>query len=239
MKTFPVVFQAGSQDENEDREVPNRRTSGNPEDEGTTIGRNAGGPRGGYNQESETQDNAGSRSSRDSRSYSSRSYDADDYGDTRRGTSQRSSSRYGDDEYGSDRRSSQSGRYVDEDQYDTRRTTSRTQGGMQMAGVNPASLQLHQQIAQRCLQNAQRELSDKRGSEFDMAFMGMQIVAHNRMLATLEASREQASPQLARLIDEGIQTTEQHLDHAREIVENLQRDQQRSSGRDRRSSSRQ
>ena len=232
MKTYPVVFQAGSADENEDQDVPNRRRSGDAEEEGTTIGPNQTEVQGSYNQESTTQDNGGARSSR-SGSRGAEAYDEDDYRDTRRGTSPSRSTRGYDDAYGADRGPARGSRYADDD--DTRRSaaTPTQRSSMQMTSVQMPHLQLQREVTERCLANAERELEDKEGSEFDMAFMGMQIVAHNRMLALLEASRDRASPQLARLIEEGIDTTEQHLDHAREIVETLKRDQSRTSSRER------
>lgn len=250
MKTYPVVFQAGSQDENEDAQVPNRRRSGNPEEEGTTIGPNQTGPRGGYNQESETQDGARSRSSSNEGQQSGarggrEAYDVDDYRDTRRGTS--STRTYRDDQddaryrgrYDEERSPQRSRGYADDyetRQYDPRQSAQTRTAAPQAANVNPASLQFHQEIAERCLANTRRELEDKEGTEFDIAFMGVQIAAHNRMLSTLEAARRHASPQLARLIDQGIETTEEHLDHARHVMRDLEREFARTSMRERSSS---
>lgn len=93
-------------------------------------------------------------------------------------------------------------------------------------------LHMQREIAERCLTAAERELEGKDGAEFDMAFMGMQIVAHNRMLATLQAAQRHASPQMTGLLEEGIETTEQHLAQAREIVGNLHREQDRTASRD-------
>jgi len=252
MKTYPVYFQAGSQDENEDAQVPNRRRSRDVEVEGTTIGPDQTGPQGGYNQESTSQGAGGARGSRGQQA--GEQYDRDDYEDRRDsvGRSGRYGSTYDDGArrtsgaaansrsygqpysrgYASGGAAGASGQYAEG--YDRRQMQAQRVSAEADMASSPF-LQMQREIAERCLANAQRELADKEGAEFDMAFMGMQIVAHNRMLATLQAARQQASPQLARLIDEGIETTEQHLDHAREIAENLQRDENRSSSRDRRS----
>jgi len=91
----------------------------------------------------------------------------------------------------------------------------------------PDFFQVKQQIAQRCLAQAQRNWSEHRGNEADMAFVGQQIVAHEQMLATAETLRQYASPELQNVIDKGIQGTQMHLDHAKNLIRTL--DQQASN----------
>lgn len=88
---------------------------------------------------------------------------------------------------------------------------------------------IHADAGRRKVQLSQEMLSKHQGAEFDMAFMGEQLVLHNHMLAMLQAVQQHASPQLQQLVNQGIQTTEQHLNHARQIVEQLQAQQTRTA----------
>lgn len=88
---------------------------------------------------------------------------------------------------------------------------------------------IHADAGRRKVQLSQEMLSKHQGAEFDMAFMGEQLVLHNHMLAMLQAVQQHASPQLQQLVNQSIQTTEQHLNHARQIVEQLQAQQTRTA----------
>jgi len=92
------------------------------------------------------------------------------------------------------------------------------QGGSQQ-GLN--FVQIHQQIAQECVKSAQQELGQKQGAEFDMAFMGQQLVLHQQMLDSLKVLRQHASQELQQGIEQGMETTQQHLSHAKKIVDSL------------------
>lgn len=85
----------------------------------------------------------------------------------------------------------------------------------------PDFFQINQQIAQRCLAQAQQCWSEKKGSEAEMAFVGQQIVMHEHMLATAETLRQYASPELQNVIDKGIQGTQMHLEHAKNLIRTL------------------
>jgi predicted outer membrane protein len=84
--------------------------------------------------------------------------------------------------------------------------------------------------AKRCLQMKQQELSQKQGAEFDKCYVGSQLLAHMGMLATLEAFQKHASPQLQQQIAQGIQTTQQHLTHARQLAQQLEGQQSATAG---------
>ena len=83
---------------------------------------------------------------------------------------------------------------------------------------------MKQQIGQKLLNMQRKELEEKDGSQFDKRYIGAQIGAHMQVLATLEVARQYASPELASLLDKGIETTKMHLDDARKIAETLYRD---------------
>jgi predicted outer membrane protein len=96
-----------------------------------------------------------------------------------------------------------------------------------MGGQGLNFVALKQEIGQKCLQMTQGDLTKKSASQFDKCYIGQQIGAHVEVLATLEVFRNQASPELASVLDKGIETTKSHLEHAKKIAEAL--DQQSSS----------
>lgn len=93
----------------------------------------------------------------------------------------------------------------------------------QPMGNQPLNLAaLKQQIGQKCLEMTQRELEQRDGAQFDLCYIGQQVGAHVAVLAELEVFRNQASPELASLLDKGIETTKTHLEHAKTIAKSLE-----------------
>jgi predicted outer membrane protein len=78
---------------------------------------------------------------------------------------------------------------------------------------------MEREAKQQCLEMTQRELSEKRGSEFDHAYLGQQMVGHVQMVASLKAAERHASPELQRVIAEQRRTAEQHLEHVKHLKE--------------------
>lgn len=112
---------------------------------------------------------------------------------------------------------------------DTSQTASGTSGagGAGMSGSQAGGdsrqqmLALHRSIAEQCVAMTQRELSEKNGPEFDMAYIGQQLVAHTQMLAKLQAGQQFASGELRSFIQEAIPQVQMHRDHAKQIAEQL------------------
>lgn len=103
-------------------------------------------------------------------------------------------------------------------------TTDRALPGTSAQPMGSQSLDfvaLKQQIGQKCLEMEKHALEEKEGSQFDKCYIGGQIGAHMHVLATLEVVRNQASPELAAVLDKGIETTKTHLDHAEKIAKAL------------------
>lgn len=93
-------------------------------------------------------------------------------------------------------------------------------GGVQRGGQLDF-VAIKREIGQQCLQSARKELQAKEGAEFDMCFMGMQIMGHMHALDTMKVFKQHASPELAQTLDEGIRTATAHLEHAKEIGKQL------------------
>jgi predicted outer membrane protein len=84
-----------------------------------------------------------------------------------------------------------------------------------------ALMQIKDELAQRCLASAQRELEQKSGEEFDKCYIGMQIAAHMKMADTLAVFQRHASGELKETLGECEQTTKEHLAKAKEIIKSL------------------
>ena len=82
-------------------------------------------------------------------------------------------------------------------------------------------LQVHQQIASRSIASAEKSMGAKKGTDFDMAYVGSQCVLHQQMIDKASVLRQYASPELQSTIDKGIEAAESHLDHAHQLIEKI------------------
>lgn len=71
------------------------------------------------------------------------------------------------------------------------------------------------------LQMTKDMLQKKEGEDFDMCYIGQQIVAHTCMLAKLEAIKNSGPDDLEPIVTHAAETTRQHLDMATKIAEEL------------------
>jgi predicted outer membrane protein len=81
---------------------------------------------------------------------------------------------------------------------------------------------LKRELGKQCLQSSQRELGSKQGAEFDKCYIGMQIAAHQHAVDTLTVFRRHASDPLGRTIDEGLPVVQAHLEHAKQLMKQLE-----------------
>lgn len=82
-------------------------------------------------------------------------------------------------------------------------------------------IQLEREIAQECLSEAKKGLSEKEGAKFDACFIGHQIAKHEAMKTKLTVLQRHASSELAQLLADGVKTTEKHLKDAEKIMDDL------------------
>ena len=114
------------------------------------------------------------------------------------------------------------------------RQTQQAGGNRQMYGNRGGQLnlvRLKQQLGQQCLASSQQELEEKEGDEFDKCFIGMQIANHMKMVDTLKVFSRYASPEFDQAIEEIEQTTQEHLDHAKELIKQLEKEGHSGSSR--------
>jgi len=102
--------------------------------------------------------------------------------------------------------------------------------GLSGSGGSGVAMQLaatDMQIAQRKTQMEKEELQQKQGAEFDKAFVGTAIPAHIHALAALEVLGQQSQGQLAQVAQQARPKVQQHLDHPKQLMRQL--DQQSGS----------
>jgi predicted outer membrane protein len=92
--------------------------------------------------------------------------------------------------------------------------TGQSAGGVDM-------LQLHREIAQQCLTDTKKKLSEEDASKFDHCFIGHQIASHAAMKTKLTVIRRHATGEFAQVLDEGIEATEKHMKKAEKIMQDL------------------
>jgi predicted outer membrane protein len=82
-------------------------------------------------------------------------------------------------------------------------------------------MQIDRQINERCLQMARDELQQKSGAEFDKCYVGNAISAHSKALAALEVIGKQTQGTLAQVAQHAQPTVQQHLDHAKQLMKEV------------------
>lgn len=91
-------------------------------------------------------------------------------------------------------------------------------------GHSNAHLQIRHEIADECLASTRRELSDKKGLEFDACYLGMQIAAHMRMVDELKVLERHATREMQPVLQAGRKTAEGHLQKAKDLMKELEKD---------------
>lgn len=79
-------------------------------------------------------------------------------------------------------------------------------------------MEIQQRLAEQCLNSTKLALLEHRGAEFDAAYVGTMIVKHQEMLDHQSVLRDYASPELRKMIEEQMDTTQTHLEHAKQLM---------------------
>jgi predicted outer membrane protein len=97
--------------------------------------------------------------------------------------------------------------------------------------------QLERQILDRKMQLTKEDLQQKQGAEFDKCFVATIIPAHVHAVAELEVLEKQGG-QLGQIAQQARPIVQQHLDHAKQLIKQLDNQSAGSSTAERSSSSR-
>jgi len=98
-------------------------------------------------------------------------------------------------------------------------------------------MQMDRQVVDRKSQLTREELQQKQGADFDKAFVGTAIPAHIHMIAQLEVIQKQGQGQLAQVAQQALPITQQHLEHAKQLMRQLDNQSGSSGSQAERSSS--
>jgi predicted outer membrane protein len=110
---------------------------------------------------------------------------------------------------------------VDERDGEQRRTERREARTERREGDEVDFVAIKKEIAQECVRSAQEELAAKPANEVDRCYMAAQVFAHQHMLDGLKVLERHASPEMKDTLAQASQTTQQHLNHAKEILKTL------------------
>ncbi len=107
-------------------------------------------------------------------------------------------------------------------------------GSPRVIGAGPGGIQAHSAMLRVAHQAAKNKLSmtkqlleQKEGRDFDKCYLGQQILAHIEMVSTLHAMKDHGSQRFQTVAEEGLETAEQHLNHARQLAQRLENDEDR------------
>lgn len=102
-----------------------------------------------------------------------------------------------------------------------RRADRREERADRRADSQSEFLAIKREIAEECVKSAQEELAAKPANEVDRCFMAAQVFGHQHMLTSLKVMERHASPEFKETLAQATQTTQQHLDHAKQILKTL------------------
>jgi predicted outer membrane protein len=85
------------------------------------------------------------------------------------------------------------------------------------------------QVAEKTERSIQRELSQKEGAQFDRCFLSWQVMDHMWLVEALTVFEQNASPGLQPILQEGLQTAQQHLTHAKALLSQLEQQHVKST----------
>jgi predicted outer membrane protein len=101
--------------------------------------------------------------------------------------------------------------------------TTATATGQPMEGRGLDLFAIHDQVGKKFLEMVESDLKQKDGSQFDKCYIGQQIGGHMHMIAEMEVLRSHVSPELAAVIDKGVETAKSHLEEAQKLAKSLER----------------
>jgi putative membrane protein len=126
-------------------------------------------------------------------------------------------------------------------QDDAAASTTTTNAANRQIGGNSAVdqlLALDRKIVEKCTQSAKDALQQKQGAKFDKAYVGSQIHGHMQMLSTLEVLQQQGPEQIQQIAQQAHPKVKQHLDHAKQLMKQLEGDADTTTSREARQPSR-
>jgi predicted outer membrane protein len=92
------------------------------------------------------------------------------------------------------------------------------QTGMGAHAAANQFVKIMEEVAQQTQQSLTRELSQKEGVQFDRCYLHAQIFGHTWVVNALTVFEQNSSSALQPILQEGLQTAQQHLTHAKALL---------------------
>jgi predicted outer membrane protein len=93
--------------------------------------------------------------------------------------------------------------------------------GMGEHGTVGHFAKIMEEVDRNLQQSMVRELSSKQGAQFDRCYLTGQLFGHMWVIEALKTFERDASPQLKPVLQEGLQASEQHLNHIKGLLAKL------------------
>lgn len=90
-------------------------------------------------------------------------------------------------------------------------------------------VEVQHELASQCLKDTKEMLSEKSGSDFDKAYIGLQIVKHGEMLSKLTVFKKHVDGELESVIGSASETVRKHLKEAKHVMGELDKSSSKSS----------
>jgi predicted outer membrane protein len=81
--------------------------------------------------------------------------------------------------------------------------------------------QIMEEVDRNVQQSMMRDLSGKEGAQFDRCYLACQLFGHMWVVDALQSFEREASPQLKPILQEGLQASQQHLNHVKNLMAKL------------------
>ena len=96
-----------------------------------------------------------------------------------------------------------------------------SQGNAATAYLPQQVIQVGEQAAENCLRMTKEQLRSQKGKNFDLTYVGHQVVAHTAAVAELQALQSQGPQEIRSYVSEALQRTNKHLETAKQLAGQL------------------
>lgn len=107
--------------------------------------------------------------------------------------------------------------------------TQAAQGAKQALTGRVDLARVKQEIARECVSTFKKEAAQKKGADFDKCYVGFQVMGHLHMADTMKVMKRFASADMRTALEQGDKIATEHLDHARMLLEDLNRPIERTA----------
>ena len=90
-----------------------------------------------------------------------------------------------------------------------------------MGGAATSFTDIEQQAAHRTAEAMKQCLKERQGKDFDLAYLGFELLAQQRLVSMMEVAKKHASQTLLPTLDQGLTGAQDRLHKARELMQQV------------------